>query len=967
MREAILYMTVILLATTAVETIAQPPPLNPDPDFEHAGTDDLGPTEVRYAIKASDPTTRPHWNVVPRTDPDEPERGQYLSVEEFDEACGALYVGQRVSLPEELPDLGLSVEFQTYCPMDERSGSVALGVMLPEVWDAISADPREADMPPGGQDWLLLHEIHANREVRTEWTYGEVPPGDVARQLTPHAGSEVVIVVAWSTWHEGLEEWARFDKLRLGQPLPRVTPVAWPSRSYHGEPLPVRVAATGYAELEVELRYRPEAAEEWERIDMAPEGAEFFLATVPGEAIQEPLMLQAALRHEGYPEQVTEIHAVRLAERPARPSLLYTPAELERMRERAEEYDWARDIRDGIIRSADGWMDREGDPPSGQGGWSHDYVCPDDGARLRFRESHPHQHLCRSCEEEWEGEQLDATWRSHMHGRFGSGARNLALAYRLTREERYGRRAAEIILWYARNYHTFPYGRGPAGRGRVHSQSLTEATWLITMFHTADLVDDVLTPEERREVELNLVRAGAEHISQFTFGIHNIQCWHNACMAIAGYYLGDPDLVERAEEGDIGFHRQVEEGVLEDGMWYERSTGYHYYTLNALIAHIEAARRNGNPLHENDRIRRMFLVPLMLAQPNMVPPSLNNQSYTRSPINTDTLEIAVGWYEDEEARRALSELYERHGRSRSHIRALQYGEELPPAGDYDPPGSIDLSGVGLAVLREGRGDDAVAAMLRYGEHGGGHGHPDKLQIILFGLGQTLMPDLGTTGYGVPLHREWYVTPPGHNTVTIGTDSQRPTTGELLDFRSEDGWSSAAARSTGAYQDWELVRRVLLTEGLLVDEFTVSGEESDAVDWFARAPGELVPGFEAAPITEEAPNVTYGYLQEMRGAVTDEAWSAWWAVDDDGSRLHLTFEGAPDTQVVACLAPGIPGDDRWHTLRVRRDAAETTFRVVHQMLEPGQEPAPVSFEPDRVRVGEIEALRDGDGLQLREVD
>ena len=962
MRFALLCMTAGLIVMTAVGATAQPPPLNADPGFEQVTEDELGPWELRYAIKASDPATRPRWVAVPGTDPDDPQRGPHLSVEEFGPACGTLYVGQRLTLPETLPDLSLSVDFQTFCPMDDRSGSVALGIMLPEAWDAISADPLEATVPPGSDQWIMTHEIHRNRENRTEWTFGETPVQDVARQLEPHAGQEVVMVIGWSTWHDGHAEWARFDNFRLGQPLPRVVPVAWPTRSYRGEPLAVRVTAAGYDDFEVELRHRAEDAGEWESVAMNAEGAGFFHATVPAEAFDAAVVLQAAMRHRGYPEQVTALHTVRIAERPERPSLLYTAEELQRMREKAEEYDWAGSIRDGIIGSADAWLQRDDDPPAEQGGWSHDYVCPEDGARLQFRESHPHQHRCRSCDREWEGEKLDATWRSHMHGRFGSGAGNLALAYQLTGDERYARRAADIVLWYARNYHTFPHGRGPAGRGRVHSQSLTEATWLISIFQTADLIDDVFSPEERREVEHNLVRAGTEHISEYTFGIHNIQCWHNACMAIAGYYLGDPDLVARGEEGAIGFHRQVEEGILEDGMWYERSMGYHYYTLNALIAHIEAARRNDNPLHEHEGIRRMFLVALQLAQPNLVTPSLNDQGYTRGPINSDTLEVAAGWYDDEDALRALRELYEGHGRSRSHIRALQYGEALPDVGEYRPPGSIDLPGVGLAVLREGRGDSAVAAMLEYGEHGGGHGHPDKLQLILYGLGRTLMPDPGTTGYGVPLHREWYKTTPSHNTVTIGTRSQRATTGELLDMHVADGWSSATAGSTGAYPGWELERRLLLAEGVLVDEFSLQGEEPDTLDWFARAPGPLAVSLETAPVTETAPNATYGYLREMRGATTEQGWEAWWEVDGEGARLHLTFEAAPQTEVVTCLAPGVPGDDPWHTLRVRRSADETMFRVVYQMLKEGESPRPVSFEPDRVRVGEMDVLRTEVGLR-----
>ncbi|MBD3291785.1 MAG: hypothetical protein GF393_02610, partial [Armatimonadia bacterium] len=452
---ALLFIPAMLLSATALGASAQPAPLNADPGFEQTSAEDLGPWEVRYAIKASDPDSRPRWNAVSRMDPDDPDRGRHLAVEQFGPACGSVYVGQRVALPEQVPLVTLSLDYQTFCPLADRSGSLTVGVMLPETWDAISRDPLEAGVPPKSDAWLIAHTVHDNGEDRTEWTSARVPPSTLMRQLAPHAGQEVVMVVAWATWHDGHDEWARFDNFRLGQPTPWVDSVAWPTRTYRDEPLRVRVTAGGYGEFEVELRYRREAMDEWESIEMTEDNEPtHFRATVPGEALGEPVLLQAAIRHEGHPEHVTAEHTVRVGERPPRPNLIFTPAELQRMCEKADEYEWAGAIRDRIIRVADAWLERDDDPPAEQGGWSHDYVCPEDGARLRFREDHPRKHLCRACGKEWEGEKLDATWRSHMHGRFGSGARHCALAYQLTGDERYGRRAAEILLWYARNYHT---------------------------------------------------------------------------------------------------------------------------------------------------------------------------------------------------------------------------------------------------------------------------------------------------------------------------------------------------------------------------------------------------------------------------------------------------------------------------------------------------------------------------------
>ncbi|MDH7571314.1 MAG: heparinase II/III family protein, partial [Armatimonadota bacterium] len=227
------------------------------------------------------------------------------------------------------------------------------------------------------------------------------------------------------------------------------------------------------------------------------------------------------------------------------------------------------------------------------------------------------------------------------------------------------------------------------------------------------------------------------------------------------------------------------------------------------------------------------------------------------------------------AARALRMLLDR-GAKRSSLTALQYGEPLPEVGTYQPPGSANLPGAGMAVLRRGAGDDALCAMLEYGEHGGGHGHPDKLQLIFYGLGQTLCPDLGTTGYGVRLHGQWYKTTPAHNTVTLGMKSQAPTTGKLLAFDVKDQYAAASAESRGAYPGYRLFRKLLLTDRFLVDLFSVVAEEGQpevTADWFLRAPGSLALSVPVAPLAEKAPTATYDYLKELRGAETASDWSA----------------------------------------------------------------------------------------------
>lgn len=899
--------------------------------------------ELRYVLKMSTPQDRPRWEakLVPAADG---ERA-HLAVDETGPAAGGLLVGRRVRVPEHLAASELAATFQTFCPLHNRSGSVELGVMLPEVWDRFGRSAEEAVAPPGAGEWLLVQTIHPNREDVLEWKRSALR-GTVFAPLEEMAGQEVIVAALWSTWHAGSQEWFRLAELHFGEAQPWLETVAWPRSAREAEPLALRVEAWAPPPCVLEFGWRPLGGADWQWQPLA-ETDNHYEARLAGETLRQPIEAKARLAKPDGTVLETAVHAIQLRHPPAKPGVFYSNEMLAEMRQRMATEDWARAIAEGIQRNAEQWRERRDEPPFGPGGWSHDYACPEDGARLSWREDHPHDHLCRRCGKEWQGEKLDANWRNAIHERFVRGARDSALAAHLFEEPAYAEASRRILAWYARHYRDFPEGRGPAGRGRVMSQSLTECSWLLSFMEAADLAFPFLSPEERRAVEVGIIEPGVQQISRFRFGIHNIQCWHNACMAVAGYFLGDDDWVRRGNEGELGFHQQLAKGVLADGLWYERSLGYHNYTLSALYRHCEAARLNGDPLHETEAMRLMCTAPLRLSFPNLVAPSLNDQGYTRGRIGTFSLELAVAWYGDETAASALRQLYAL-GAGRGGLHLLKYGSDLPPGEGYVSPGSVDMPGAGLAILREGEGDDALCAMLEYGEHGGGHGHPDKLQLILYGLGQPLCPDLGTTGYGVPLHREWYKTTPSHNTVTVGFANQRPTTGRLLAFHTDERASATAAESTRAYADWTLRRHLLLTDRFLVDVFSVEGEAPDTLDWFIRAPGTAATSLPLASDDSPPENRTYAYLRDRRSAHTDDLWTCQW--ETGKGSLLLTVAGETGTQATLAKAPGPPGEAPWDTLRIRRQAAATRFVVVYQFAAPGQTPQTVQLGPERIRIG-----------------
>src|SRR5947207_11491033 len=107
-----------------------------------------------------------------------------------------------------------------------------------------------------------------------------------------------------------------------------------------------------------------------------------------------------------------------------------------------------------------------------------------------------------------------------------------------------------------------------------------------------DLIWSELTEPDRQAIETQLLRPALEEvILPRRMGVHNIQCRHNSAIGLVGFLLGDQKLIWTAiDDPANGFRRQIEKGVLADGMWIEGSSGYHFFTISGLLPLAEAAR-----------------------------------------------------------------------------------------------------------------------------------------------------------------------------------------------------------------------------------------------------------------------------------------------------------------------------------------------------------------------------------------
>ena len=588
-------------------------------------------------------------------------------------------------------------------------------------------------------------------------------------------------------------------------------------------------------------------------------------------------------------------------ELPPHPRLLLNADGVTRLRTRVTQEEWAAQWWQGVPDRVDAGLKQPIELPPRGGNWYHWYVCPDDGTPLTLARQLGRwqwEHTCRLCGKTWTGgdpgnpsRDFDGCRIRDVHFEYANAIRDCGLAWQVTGQRRYSDRAREILLTYARKYLDYPLhrnrGGGGIGGGRVASQTLTEASWLVPVVQGADLVWADLSQSDRDTIANRLLLPAARDvILPHKLGIHNIQCWKNSAVGLVGFLLGDEKLIAEAiDEPTRGYRAQMAEGVTSDGSWYEGAWGYHFYTLRGTWPLTEAARNCGLDLY-GPPIRSMFDAPIRLMSPSGVLPAFNDSRQVSVTDQAWLYELAYARFRDPAYLSVLS------GHDRGEMAALVGVDELPEAADLPPSRSANFPNAGCAILARGLGPGATWLCLDYGPHGGGHGHPDKLGFVLFARGEEFAVDPGTARYGTPLQKSWFRTTIAHNTLAVGESSQKRATGRCLTFGSTSGVDYLIADAGDAFSEGSFTRGVALVDEntiVFVDRAVSQKPTTFDVAYHQRGTWGKLP---AGEVWEPPEEPGYRHFRDARARTTDEAM-----------RLCIVHEAAPEAAIL--LAGGSP--------------------------------------------------------------
>lgn len=478
-------------------------------------------------------------------------------------------------------------------------------------------------------------------------------------------------------------------------------------------------------------------------------------------------------------------------------------------------------------------------------GWMHQYVCPEHELPLIFDISSPKLHRCPHGEV-IQGAAYDAAFLVFAHRFYAALARDAAVLFKATSDNKYFTAALEILNQYAAYYASFDsqsVGKPWMLPGKAFSQALTEAIWAVTLIQAFEILHTELSQSQQDYIKDNLLYPNVEVITQAHDRLafqqdrveSNYNAWFIAALGCMGFVLNDKNLIERAIHGPGGFLAHLNSAVLSDGFEYEGSPYYHNFVTWAYTILAETAVGYGFDLYgiqgENGQsIHKMWSALASLAWPDGSIPCIGDGNYWQNSTFYSELcqvyEIALSRTGDPHYAGLLNCAYSRGHVSRDSWAAFLYANQDIPDNLQLALDAVVLREIGLAVLRDSTQPGSLTALLRFGSFGSNHTHLDCLALLIYPFSM----DAGNPPYGVDTRCSWYQQSAAHNTVIIDGQSQKPTDGRLLAWEIDSGCCTAWAGADEAYPGVQFSRKVTLETGRVRDHASLRADEPHTFDW-----------------------------------------------------------------------------------------------------------------------------------------
>jgi hypothetical protein len=512
--------------------------------------------------------------------------------------------------------------------------------------------------------------------------------------------------------------------------------------------------------------------------------------------------------------------------------------------------------------------------------------CPRDGTLLTFDPYAPRRHACPRCGGSYDDEAHYRWWVMGYQLWLAERAVHAAVLYALRGDPAHATFAAAVLDAQADAYPRYPNTDNVLGPSRPFFSTYLESLWLLHVCVALDALRAARATGVQAlagRVKDRVVAPSRALVASYDEGASNRQVWNGAACLAASQLLGDAKpLARRARPAPYAVPHTFDRAgaaLLADGTWYE-GDNYHQFAHRGLwyVLRLADGRAEPPPPELARRFALGFATPFRAAFPDLTLPARRDAQYgvtLRQWRWAEWCELGLAWPGADDATRrtlggALAALYAPSGAARGDTgrwrstgesernerpvrldraalgwKALLFAEPEAAVAAAEPPRSVLLADQGLAVFRRDGG--RLWAGLDFGAStGGGHGHPDRLNVLLADGPVRWLDDMGTGSYTErALH--WYRSTLAHQAPLVDGRSQPRVAGRLRAYDEQPpfGWADASADLAPGLR---AVRALVAGPDYVVHALTWTAESPATVDLPFHVEADVEPGGPWVPAT-----------------------------------------------------------------------------------------------------------------------
>ncbi|MBI3987887.1 MAG: alginate lyase family protein [Lentisphaerae bacterium] len=452
-------------------------------------------------------------------------------------------------------------------------------------------------------------------------------------------------------------------------------------------------------------------------------------------------------------------------------------------------------------------------------------------------------------------------WKEYL-GQTGHACEDLGMAYLLTGDEKYAKKAIELLLLYAGQYGELewfsmfdpPWNRGPAMlcSSRIAGSSTYGSNWYMKgLCRLASMIAESpsWTEADKQRIYDGFVLAYVTEIAKFYGNIINMTDITHHNILLLGLVFDDAHMVRWATKTDAGILTRLRD-IDADGFSSEgRPLNYHGASMTEYLPALGYLAHSGLTVDfPRERLAAALRMPYQRATLwGRVPSSGDcgrGQSVGLQHLADDLLALCP----DEQW------LYDISPGSTLQMKYRNYRDQRKP----DMEGWKKLletaprlfSQAGMAILRTGKTpEDQIMVTLDYGRNVM-HSAFDRNQITLAAFGKTFTHGPGSTynaGSGWELHPDPRLRTfcshgsLGQNVVLVDMQDQLSSVGTLLAWSPKEDFQVAVSRVEGIQPGVAHVRGVALTDGMVLMLDRLESSIEHVYDFAYHNVGELTLG------------------------------------------------------------------------------------------------------------------------------